>query len=383
MPQINVNDEQVTLLGWHVTDGRQVVEGQPLCEVETSKSVGDVPSPASGVFRPIVEVGAVVAIGQTIGYLGPSLEAIEHHMAALPRVPEPQVSDGVSLDTPLDATAGAIALARRHGVDLSLIAATGKIRREDVERYLAAHPEHKDEPLQTEGGSLPSLLAPLVEDDGELLDHQWSVARHLAATQSRLVSAYMSMEVDMTAARRWLDAQRQAGRIAGPIPLLLHAAAAAIRAVPRLASFRLGRRVYHYRDSAIAYTARSADGRLFTPVVRSADGQSVEQLTHQCTSLSMAVFRGQLKPADQLGACVTVSALTDQPVGFHVGLQNVYQSAIITAGAIREAAVAHDGKVGVRPTMTLGLSYDHGLMDGWEAASALDAARLALEGLNV
>lgn len=383
MPQVNVNDEQVTLLGWHVPDGGQAVEGQPLCEVETSKSVGDMPSPTTGVFRPIVEVGAVVAIGQTIGYIGPSIEAIEQHMAANPRVSESPIAGATLTDSPIDATAGAIELARRYGLDLALIPAAGRIRRDDVERYLAVHPKPKGEPTPADGESLPSVLEPLVSAGDDLSDHQWSVARHLAATQDRLVSAFVNMDVDMTAAARWLEAQRQAGRIAGPIPLLLHAAAAAVRAVPKLASFRMGRKVHRYNDLAIAYTARSTDGRLFTPVVRSVAGLSIEDLARQCASLSMAVFRNQLKPADQLGACMTVSVLSDKPIRFHVGLQNAYQSAIMTAGAVRQGAAVRDGQVVVRPELTLCLSYDHGLMDGWEAAAALDAARQALEGLNV
>ena len=370
MPQVNVNDEQVTLLGWHVSDGGQAVEGQPLCEVETSKSVGDMPSPATGVFRPIVEVGAVVAVGRTIGYIGPSLEAIEQHMASLPRADEPQPGSTTSPETTVNATAGAVELARRHSLNLALIPATGKVRREDVERYLAEHPEPQGEQARSVSESLPSVLVPLVDGGSDLSDHQWSVARHLAATQSRLVTAFVNMDVDMTASVRWLDAQRQAGRITGPLPLLLHAGAAAVRAEPKLASFRMGRKVYHYRDLAIAYAARSTDGRLFTPVVRSLDGQSIEDLARQCAALSMAIFRGQLKPADQFGACLTVSALSDQPVRFHVGLQNAYQSAILTAGAIRQAAAVRDGQVVVRPEMTLCLSYDHGLMDGWEAAAA-------------
>ncbi|HOW72358.1 MAG TPA: 2-oxo acid dehydrogenase subunit E2 [Phycisphaerae bacterium] len=383
MPQVNVNDEEVILLGWHVPDGGQAVEGQPLCEVETSKSVGDMPSPASGIFRPIVEVGEVVAIGQTIGFLGPSLEAIEQHLAARPRVAEPSNAGSRGLETAVDATAGAIELARRHGVDLAQVGAPGRIRREDVERYLAEHPVPGCESTRPDGGELPPLLAPLVDHGPELSDHQWSVARHLTVTQSRLVNAFVNMDVDMTAAGRWLDARRQAGLVTGPIPFLLHAAVAAVRAVPPLASFRLGRKVFSYHTPAIAFTARSPDGRLFTPVVRSVDSQSLEDLARQCVALSMAVFRGQLKPADQLGACMTVSALADQPVRFHVGLQNAYQSAILTAGAVRQTATVRDGQLAVRAEMTLCLSYDHGLMDGWEAAAALDAARLALESLDV
>ena len=99
--------------------------------------------------------------------------------------------------------------------------------------------------------------------------------------------------------------------------------------------------------------------------------------------LSMSVFSGQLDPRDMTGAAMTVSALSEQPVRFHVGLQNAYQSALLTAGAIRDEVILIDGKPTLRPTLTLVLSYDHGLMDGYEAATALTAAKTALENLEV
>ena len=67
MPQVNVNDEEVTLIGWHVKDGERAVAGEPLCEVETSKAVGDVPAPSSGVFRAVVQVAVEVPIAHQFG----------------------------------------------------------------------------------------------------------------------------------------------------------------------------------------------------------------------------------------------------------------------------------------------------------------------------
>jgi len=191
------------------------------------------------------------------------------------------------------------------------------------------------------------------------------------------------MDVSAERATCWLEAQRRTGRMTGPVPLLLHAAAQAAKACPRLVSFRLDRRVYRYRSIDIAFTARSPDGRLFTPVVRDVPGRSLTELADQCAALSMAVFRGQLEMAHQSGGAMTVSALSDLAVRFHVGLQNAYQSALLTAGAIRDEVVLVNNAPVTRPTVTLVLSYDHGLMDGYEAASALAAAKGALESLHV
>jgi len=387
MPQVNVNDEEVTLVGWRVRDGERAVAGEPLCEVETSKAIGDVPAPGSGVFRSIVEVGDIIAIGQIIGYTGPSIEAIEQYLAeqtsGLDNVP----ASGTAGDTQIVATAGAIELARRWGIEISAVRADGKVRRVDVERYLSEHPDitrgKAHASLSADGGALPLSLADIVTDEGELSEHQWSIARHLAATQHRIVSAHVIMDVTFNGASNWIASQRQAGHMVGPLPILLYAAAAAIEACPKLAAFRLSKRVYRYRKVDIAYTARSTDGRLFTPVIRNVEARSLEELADECARLNMAIFRGRLEPGEMIGGCLTVSALSDQPVRFHIGLQNAYQSALLTAGAIRDEVVLIDGQASTRPMITLALSYDHGWMDGWEAAAGLEAAKKAIETINV
>ena len=106
---------------------------------------------------------------------------------------------------------------------------------------------------------------------------------------------------------------------------------------------------------------------------------TLDELTGRCGELAMGAFRGQLHEEDLVGGCTTVSLLNEQPVRFHVGLQNVYQTAIVTAGAIREEVRLVDGRPVAVPTVTLVLSYDHGVMDGWDAATALDATRRVIE----
>ena len=380
MPQANVNDEQVTLVGWHVAGGGVVREGRPLCEVETSKAVGDVDAPASGVLKQVARVGDVVAVGQVFAYIGPTVEAIEEHISSRE---EGNVGGEVVEDHrgPAGATAGAAELAARYGIDPADVPASGgRVRRSDVEAFAARRGlTAAAAPGAIEG--LPPALADKVSDQGGLSDSAWAIARHLMRTQSQLVTAHVTMDVGMSAAAAWIGSRREAGVMTGPIPILLHAAAAAIGEQPKLASFRLGRRVYRYRSIDIAYTARSRDGRLFTPVVGDVDKRTLDELAAECGRLNMAAFRSQLRPAEMSGGCLTVSLLNEHPVRCHVGLQNAYQSAILTAGAIRDEVALVDGKPVAVPTMTLTLSYDHGLMDGWEAAAALDAARTAIESM--
>ncbi len=382
MPQVNPNDEEVTLVGWRVEDGGRTVEGEPLCEVETSKAVGDLPSPASGVLRHAVKVGDLVRVDGIIAYVGPSSEVVDSYLSML--------QHGYASAVPVsnaaaDASAGAIELARRAGVDLTQVAAAeGRIRRSDVEKYLADRPHlpeqaHPHRTFAVADDVLPAPLQTAVEEIAALSNHQWAISQHLQETQTRLVVAHAMMDVDMRRALDWIDRQKQVGLVASPLPILVKAAAAACAAVPGLARFRMGRRVFKYRSMDVAFTARSHQGWLYTPVIRQVDALSLEQLVGRCAELAMAGFRGQLAEKDLAGGCTTVSLLGEQPVRMHVGLQNVYQSAIFTGGAIRNELKLIDGNVTAIPTLTLTLSYDHGLLDGWDAATALDAVRRAVE----
>ncbi len=386
MPQVNVNDEEVTLVNWLVTDGGRAVEGQPLCEVETSKAVGEIPSPAGGTLKQAADVGDVIAIGQVFAYIGPSIEAVEAFIAAQhqSRAAPATVAGGAGATT-VDATAGAIELARKYGIDLAAVTAEGRVRRADVERFIAekglAAPVGRGV-TSHESLGLPPALKEKVVDQGLMPQQLRSIAEHLARTQSQLVVAHVVMDVGMQGALDWIEARKKAGLMTGPIPVLLHAAAAAIAAEPKLRQFRLGGRVYSYREVDIALAARSGDGKLFTPVVRGVDRLGLDDLARECGRLGMAVFRGRLGPAEMSGACMTVSLLSDHPVRLHVGLQNSCQSVLLTAGAIREEVRMLDGRPVATPVMTLTLSYDHGLMDGWEAAAALNAAKACIEAVR-
>ncbi len=389
MPQVNPNDEELTFIGWKVADGSHVTGGQIICEVETSKSVADVPSPAAGVIRQAAQAGEVIRVGQAIAWLGASLEAIDARVTAEHRE---QSGSAASRPNPLAgaptdpasaapaATAGAIELARRAGVNLGDVQAGGRIRTSDVQAWIDAH-QGAPTPRPAAENRLPSALQQLAHEQPQLSAHQWSIVQRLGAAAEQRIATQAAMDVDATQLVAWIAAKRAAGLMTGVLPALLRAAALAIREVPSLACCRNGRSVYRYNCIDLAFTARSRDGRLFTPVVREVDTLALDELAARCSELSMQAFRGQLAEADLLGACMTVSALDAQGVRWHIGLQNAWQSAILTCGAIREELHLLNGAPVAVPALTMALSYDHGLMDGWDAAQALQAARDALAGL--
>ena len=263
--------------------------------------------------------------------------------------------------------------------------AEGKVRRADVECFVARQyrRESRTEPASDPGedAGLPPALLELVTAQGELSAHQWSIAHHLAETQSRVVTASVAMDASVRGALSWIEAGRRQSRMVSLAPLILHAMGNAIRAHEQLACFRWGRRLFRYRSVDVAFTARSRDGRLYTPVVRRVDERTPDELATECARLGMAVFRGTIEPKQLTGGCSTLSVLDDHPVRYHVGLQNAWQSSVLTAGAVWERVELVDGHPVGSPTVTLVLTYDHGLMDGWQAAAYLSSVKAAVEAI--
>jgi len=67
LPKIGFSMNEGTVQTWMVEDGGQAVEGQPLYELESDKSVTEVEAPASGTLRIAVPAGETREVGTVLG----------------------------------------------------------------------------------------------------------------------------------------------------------------------------------------------------------------------------------------------------------------------------------------------------------------------------
>src|SRR5476649_1238014 len=82
VPQVNVNDDTVLLVRWSVAQHAQVSAGDLVCEVETSKATSEVLAGRSGVLVQTAAPPARVRIGDAIGAIGTTREAVVAYLAA-------------------------------------------------------------------------------------------------------------------------------------------------------------------------------------------------------------------------------------------------------------------------------------------------------------
>jgi 2-oxoglutarate dehydrogenase E2 component (dihydrolipoamide succinyltransferase) len=135
--------------------------------------------------------------------------------------------------------------------------------------------------------------------------------------------------------------------------------------------------VYHdYVDISVAV---SAPNGLVVPVVRDADQLSFAGIEKAIAGYGKAARDGTLTMADMKGGTFTISnggvfgSLMSTPI------INPPQSAVLGLHRIEDRAVVRNGEIVIRPMMYIALSYDHRLIDGREAVTALKIIKDAIE----
>ena len=71
LPMISMSMSEGAVVEWHVSDGGEVTEGQPLYSVEGEKAVSEIEAPASGVVQHVAEIGVILPVGADVAVIRP------------------------------------------------------------------------------------------------------------------------------------------------------------------------------------------------------------------------------------------------------------------------------------------------------------------------
>jgi pyruvate dehydrogenase E2 component (dihydrolipoamide acetyltransferase) len=250
-------------------------------------------------------------------------------------------------------------IAAERGVDLTAVQGSGPngmITREDVEQAAGG---------ESSGGG-PEPLSRV----------QQAVARHMLEAAAVPTFA-VEVEVDMTAA-----AERRASLEPKPSvnDLVVKACAVALREHPRV-NAAYTEEGFRYATEINIGIAVAAQDALLVPVVRRADGKSLQDIRTETRDLAEKARAGKLTPAELDGGTFTISNLGMHGVRRFEALLNTPQAAILAVGAVepRPAVGTDDGELVVRPLMSATLVCDHRILYGAEAAVFLGRVRELLE----
>ncbi len=107
---------------------------------------------------------------------------------------------------------------------------------------------------------------------------------------------------------------------------------------------------------------------LVVPVVRDVDQKGLFELAAELGEVSIRARDGKLSPSDMQGGCFTISSLGGIGGTYFTPIVNAPEVAILGVSRSKMQPVYIDGEFEPRLILPMGLSYDHRVIDGAQAA---------------
>ena len=391
VPTLGESVTEASVGEWLKQPGDTVEADEPIVSLETDKVAVDVTSPVAGVIGEhkvavgdTVEVGAVIAIIEE-GSGAPAKKAESKESTPAPAAASEDTSGSSDSITMSPAVRRAVL---EHGVDPTTIKGTGKDGRLTKEDVLAAARNKRDGESASAPAAAPAPAAAVAgagrkTERVKMTRMRQTIAKRLKGAQDNAALLTTFNDVDMSAViearTKYKDmfAKKHDIRL-GFMGFFAKAACLALKDVPSVNAYIEGDEiVYHdYVDISVAV---SAPNGLVVPVVRDCDAKGFAQIEKDIADFGKRAKDGTLTMDDMSGGTFTISnggvfgSLMSTPI------INPPQSAVLGLHRIEDRPVAVNGEVVIKPMMYIALSYDHRLIDGREAVTALKIIKEAIE----
>ncbi|MCU1365346.1 MAG: bkdB [Ilumatobacteraceae bacterium] len=386
LPDVGEGIAEAELIDWLVQVGDHVRAEMPLAEVLTDKATVEISSPVTGIVTYLHgEPGDMVAIGtEFVGI------EIEGSIATAPPDSEPVDAPpptGARLSLappPIEPAAprteahplAAPAVRRRAqelGLDLNDVAASGPggtIVHADLDRHLtgssrSATPTGSDDTHVEHVRGLRRRIA-------ERLGEAWTEIPHITYVD----------EIDATeleVLRAALNRRANAVRLT-MLPFVVRALAIACREQPRLnAHYDAEQRALTVFDALHVGIATQTPDGLMVPVVRHAETRRLSQLASEITRLAKVARDGSASLAELSGSTITITSLGALGGLMTTPIINRPEVAIVGVNKMETRPVWRDGAFVPRSMFNLSSSFDHRIVDGWDAATFVQRIKALLE----
>ena len=360
LPDLGEGLTEGEIARWLVGEGDEVAEDEPLVEIQTDKTTVEIPSPASGtVSRILVEEGKTVPVGTVLVVIGGDGSGTDEQPRAEP-APQQEAAPDSPVSVPPPATRGervrATPLVRRLaqelGVDLAAVEPTGPQGRVTEEDVRAAAPS-------------PELVGadPAGERRQPLRGVRRLIAEHLATSHREVAAVTVVEECDFT----------ELDRIRGErtyLPYLLQATVGGLRNVPELNARIEGDELVILERYDLGVAVQTDEG-LVVPVVRGADGRSLDELETETRRLAEGARAGTLRAEELRGSTFTVTSAGRLGGLFATPLVNHPEVGILGLHRIAERPAVRDGEILARRIGWLSCTFDHRVVDGARASEFL------------
>ncbi len=417
MPALGESVSEGTVTRWLKNIGDSVAVDEALLEVSTDKVDTEIPSPVAGTLLAIdVAVDTTVPVGARLGLIGgagapvatapvvaaptpppapvaaaPVAPVVVAPVAAAPVAQSPISQPADAYVTPLVRK-----LANELGVNLATVKGTGiggRIRKEDL---VAAAP--KSAPVTQH------VAAPVAQSTSKPAPVANSPLRGTTVTMSRLrkviasrmveslqVSAQLTtvIEVDVTKISRLRDRSKatfeaREGVKLSYLPFFAVAVCEALKQHPVLNSSVEGDQITYHGAEHLGVAVDTERG-LLVPVIHNAGDLNMGGVARKIADLAARTRDNKVTPDELGGGTFTLTNTGSRGALFDTPIINQPQVAILGLGAVVKRPMVVKGEDGgetiaIRSMVYLGLSYDHRVVDGADAARFLVTLKERLEG---
>ena len=396
LPDIGEGIAESEIAAWRVAVGDVIKEEQPLVDMLTDKAAVEIPSPVAGkVVKLHAAAGDKVPVGSVLVTIETSGEKPAGASAATkPAAAPAPVAAKAAPATAAPAKSGFFSehpaaapsvrkRAREMGVDLRTVRGShpsGRVLHEDVIAHAAG-------PVAAEAAPVATKVAPTGEDRVEqvkVIGMRRKIAEAMERSKRRIPHFAYVEELDVTeleALRVHLNEVHGATR--GKLtllPFLVRALTIAVPEFPQVNGTYDDEAGINTRHSALHVgIATQTPNGLLVPVVRHAERLDLWQCAAEIARLAQAARTGKATAKELSGSTLTITSLGKMGGIASTPIINAPEVGIIGVNKMVPRPAVVNGVIGVRTMMNLSSSFDHRIVDGYDAASFIQRLKGLLE----
>jgi 2-oxoisovalerate dehydrogenase E2 component (dihydrolipoyl transacylase) len=409
LPDVGEGVAEAELVEWHVKIGDLVRADTTLAAVMTDKATVEIPSPVDGeVIWLAAEIGDKVAVGSdlvrlkipgeqdaaSIAQPQPRPEAAQPAPPPMARDDEKRSSAPATSPPPAPrptprttARAGAVRpvaspavrlRAREAGIDLRQVSGTGpagRITHEDLDAFAARDPR---------AARSQAMQPKTAVEDVKVIGLRRRIAEQMAVAHARIPHITYVEEVDVTELEELRETLNRRKRKEQPrltlLPFLMRAMVLAVAKQPRLnALFDDEAGIIHQHAGVHIGIATQTPGGLLVPVARHAESLDLWDCAAEVSRLAEAARTGTATREELSGSTITITSLGAMGGVVSTPIINHPEVAIVGVNKIMLRPVWDGSEFIPRKMMNLSSSFDHRVVDGWDAATFVQSIKTLLE----
>ncbi|HEV2562484.1 MAG TPA: dihydrolipoamide acetyltransferase family protein [Rhizomicrobium sp.] len=418
LPDVGEGTAEAEIVVWHVKVGDHIHEDQNLVDVMTDKATVEMTSPVSGIVVSLHgEPGAMAPVGAPLVELevegagnvkgnggAPAKknqapkpvslsptggegkgEGVSKPAQTSPPHPDPLPLKGAR-EIPVAprkfegkplASPAIRQRARDLGIELQFVPGSGPaghVSHADLDAYIASGGH------MTRAGNAPREGV----EEIKIIGLRRKIAEKMQESKRRIPHFAYVEEIDMTELedlRAHLNANKRADQLKlNVLPFLMRALTRVLPEFPQInARFDDEAGVVHrYAPVHIGIATQTANG-LIVPVVRHAEARDLWDSANEVSRVAALARDNKATKDDLSGSTITITSLGAMGGVATTPVINYPEVAVIGPNAIVERPMVRNGQIVVRKMMNLSSSFDHRVVDGYDAAAFIQRVKALLE----